>query len=302
MTQETEIFFANLKKTELTDNERVSIRNNLMVHISEHPASAPWTMRAFDAAISRLAFFDSRSQGMRLVSATLVMALVVGVGTSYASEGALPGDLLYPIKIHINESAHAALLSSESAKAEWNTQLVSKRLKEAELLAAKDRLTPAAKAELQNRILLSAGELDKSIVKLVEEKGGEKTIGIVKLDLETSIDKHAYALDVLSPAAGAKVATLSVASAMAAPREDVRSISYSEGVLDARVVIERSIAHAQNLVLKVTATKVRGSADKALHTTQQVVSQLASSTTASSSADVHIEIKSNIDTSLDSIR
>ena len=86
----------------------------------------------------------------RPLAATLALALFVSsAGVSYAAQGALPGDALYPVKVHLNEPVSGALAVSASAKTEWAMSVAGERLKEAATLAAEGRLSAMNKADLQ---------------------------------------------------------------------------------------------------------------------------------------------------------
>lgn len=84
-----------------------------------------------------------------LVSLSLVLVVLVGTGTAFAAEGSLPGDILYPVKININERVETALALSTRAKVEVNTKLAQRRIAEVETLALRGTLdaTTTAQAE-----------------------------------------------------------------------------------------------------------------------------------------------------------
>src|SRR3990167_7091842 len=71
----------------------------------------------------------------RFAVPVLVLIIVVGGGgISYAAEGTLPGDLLYPVKITVNESVRGALAFSAASKAEWHATAAERRMVEVETL------------------------------------------------------------------------------------------------------------------------------------------------------------------------
>ncbi|MDO8518409.1 MAG: DUF5667 domain-containing protein [bacterium] len=80
-------------------------------------------------------FFMSRSFAF-----ALVLAVLVGGGTTFAAEGSLPGDLLYPVKIHVSEQVETALALSPKAKVAVNTKLAQRRITEVEVLAVRGTL------------------------------------------------------------------------------------------------------------------------------------------------------------------
>ncbi len=78
----------------------------------------------------------------------LAVALVVVGGVAYGAEASLPGDLLYPVKINVNENARALITFSPEAKANWEVRRAERRLEEAERLAADNRLDEKTEAQL----------------------------------------------------------------------------------------------------------------------------------------------------------
>ncbi len=80
------------------------------------------------------------SYNMRMSLAGLLLFVLAGSGTVSAAQGALPGDILYPIKLAVNEKVEVALASNASAKAEVQVRLAGRRVEEAQTLAAQGRL------------------------------------------------------------------------------------------------------------------------------------------------------------------
>ncbi len=86
----------------------------------------------------------------RAVALALVVALFASsAGISYAAENALPGDVLYGIKVNVNEPLQGALNTSSSGKAAWAIRVAGERVKEAAALAASGRLSTSTQNELQ---------------------------------------------------------------------------------------------------------------------------------------------------------
>ena len=81
-----------------------------------------------------------------------VFVLIIGGGTAAAAEGALPGDVLYPIKVHVNEEMRATLATSAKAKADWQVSRAERRLEEAATLALAGKLDDATRAELDTNL------------------------------------------------------------------------------------------------------------------------------------------------------
>ena len=105
---------------------------------SEEGADAEFT-------ITRLSIFLTRHS---MPAFALVLVLLVGGGTAAAAQGALPGDLLYPVKVHVNEELQATLAITAKAKAAWAVDRAERRLEEAATLAVAGKLNDVTRAEL----------------------------------------------------------------------------------------------------------------------------------------------------------
>lgn len=73
-------------------------------------------------------FVFNRAVLQRTFAAVVFFVFVLGSGgTSYAAQGALPGDVLYAIKIHVNELVETKLATTQVAKAEVQAVLAERR-------------------------------------------------------------------------------------------------------------------------------------------------------------------------------
>ncbi len=78
----------------------------------------------------------------------LLLLVVMTTSTAAAAEGALPGDLLYPIKVHVTEEVRAVIAIQPTAKASWAIERAERRLDEAAQLSTENRLDDSKRAEL----------------------------------------------------------------------------------------------------------------------------------------------------------
>ena len=191
---EFEKMFDGAKSESLLEHERVSIRGNLELFMSDHPAAMPFTLRVVETFRSAIAIGRFPALNLRPVAAALVLVLSVGAGTSYAAEGALPGDPLYALKININEPVRGTLAVSSKAKAEWNTERIERRLEESESLAAAGRFDATSSSIVAAGIDASANDFDESVVSLTEEQSGQADVADVQSNLEAKLAAHARVL------------------------------------------------------------------------------------------------------------
>lgn len=141
MNKEFHTFITDAAGSEgLSAAERARMRSVLEAYMAMKP------IRGTGPMLSRSYVF-----WLRPVTAFAVVALLTSsVGVSYAAEGALPGDLLYPIKVSVNEPIAGAMAVSSSAKATWAASVAGERVKEAAMLAAEGRLAPNEQVALQS--------------------------------------------------------------------------------------------------------------------------------------------------------
>ncbi len=84
----------------------------------------------------------------RMISIIVAVLFGLSGGVSYAAQGSLPGDTLYPVKVHVNEGVEGAFQVGAKAEAEFARKELERRAAETEALAAQERLDVNAKATL----------------------------------------------------------------------------------------------------------------------------------------------------------
>ena len=123
------------------------------------------------------------SYQFRMVMVGFLVFVLAGAGTaSAAAGGALPGDLLYPVKININEAVKVALAQTPAAKAQVHAELADARVEEAQALAAQGRLDTAATAKLSDNF----DEHAKSAQNLVQSVAASDSA--VAVQISTQLD------------------------------------------------------------------------------------------------------------------
>lgn len=195
MTDDIKKLFKDLKPESLSDYERSVSRESLKLFMKEHPAEAPFGVRASDYFRSRFSSVQA-THFMRLhpVALSLILVLGAGVGTSYAAEGAVPGEPLYPVKIHVNESVQAALAVSDEAKIDWSIKQVNRRLDEAEKLAYRGELTDDKRADIEARIEKSSENFDTAVLSLADTPD-PAVVASAAADFETSLSNRERAFE-----------------------------------------------------------------------------------------------------------
>ena len=123
----------------------------------------------------------------------LIIILILGGGTSFAAENALPGDTLYTVKISVNEEVRSLVAVSSVAQADWDARRAGRRLEEAEKLAVKGRLNAEARADIEARFE-SHAEAFKKHAEKIEAKQDTKASFEVHSNFEASLKAHEQVL------------------------------------------------------------------------------------------------------------
>lgn len=155
-------FTEQLRAITLSNSERVALRASLLINMRENvvqrPVLSPWSQL----------FFSKHAQAAFL---SIVIVICYGGSVSLAAEGALPGDILYPVKTRVTEPvARLITANSPAAEATFETRLLEKRLEEAESLETGEKLDSKLKQEVRE-VIHEQRKKAKSKIKNIEDVG-----------------------------------------------------------------------------------------------------------------------------------
>lgn len=191
------------RKVTLSKQTKSSIRATLLTHMQAHPVRETSSERL----LSRNAFsFLSHLLTVRspLFMPIFILSLVamLGGGTAFAAHGALPGDFLYPVKVHVNEEIQSALTFSQQAKANLELTHAEERVKEAIRIEAKGELEETKKEQIEDQIARHSTRISE-IAKQLEDQGNKQAAQVVRGHLEDYLDTKARLLSKIGmPIAG----------------------------------------------------------------------------------------------------
>jgi hypothetical protein len=222
----------NLHHIRLSDEVRARMRADVLTYADLHAIQAPNPVRSTFHIFS-----------MRLYAGLAAMVLVVTSigGTTYAAEGALPGDTLYSFKLHVSEPVQTALIPSEEGKGAWHAILAERRLEEAAKLAAEDNLSAEAQ-ELLAANFSTHVETSAETASRLEEKGDIESSLSLRSDLEARLTAHQHILGVIAAHYAANQATSSSPTHIALTRLITSVQERESDVVTARLALEDQIA------------------------------------------------------------
>ncbi|MDE1924655.1 MAG: hypothetical protein KGH79_00535 [Patescibacteria group bacterium] len=126
---------------------------------------------------------------MPIIAVALAAALVVGGGVSVAAQSALPGQLLYPVKVHVDENVAGAFALSNAARADWDVSLMKTRLDEAEQLAQSGSLGAGAQTDITDNFDAHLYDVGSMITKL-KAAGDTADAASIAAKLKTMLAVH----------------------------------------------------------------------------------------------------------------
>ena len=197
----------------LTHEEREKMKSVLNAYMAMKPIRAPATAPKTSAFGW---FFTLRPVALLLVFAVFASS----AGISYAAEGALPGDILYPVKTRVNEPLRGAIALSASAKTAWAMDVAGERIKEAATLAASGRLDAQMQQELRSDFERHARQATENISRQESAVPGGSTETAVRF--EAQLSKYERMLTEVGSAKG--VAVNEFASSVKAEREYIVTV------------------------------------------------------------------------------
>ncbi|MCK9344918.1 MAG: hypothetical protein M0P64_02180 [Candidatus Pacebacteria bacterium] len=116
----------------LSSAEKTEMRSALLQYAKAHPVES--SVLSSRAIVSPFSLSNFRNK--KTISGLVIGGLLMSGSVSFAAEGALPGDILYPVKVSVNEGIRKAVAVTPEAKSALGVKLVERRLVEIEKLAA----------------------------------------------------------------------------------------------------------------------------------------------------------------------
>ena len=105
------------------------------------------------------------------------------------SEKSLPGDLLYSVKVNVNEPLRGVSLLNTSSKVKWEAKKLDRRFEEIEILAVQGKLDKDKSEKVQNKIDEHTEEFGTLVI-MEEEELGKEEAQDSKEALKAKIEAH----------------------------------------------------------------------------------------------------------------
>lgn len=172
-----------IKSTTLSAHDKATMRTEIIKFMEKNPVKK----NSFLKIASLVNPFTLLSKPAPLFA--LLIVLSTGIGTSYASDTALPGDVLYPVKIYVNEGVRSLVVFTPESRAQWEVERASRRLEEASKLVALGTMDSQRRAGVESHFADSVVLVDKRIKDLTQA-GNDDAAFEVSSRFESALRAH----------------------------------------------------------------------------------------------------------------
>jgi len=183
----------NAKEINLHTEEKALIRASVLEHIERNPIPSVFISDGGVSNVKRLGikspFLIFGFTRKYMVPMTLSLILMLCVGTSVFAQNALPGDLLYPVKINVNENLESFVAVTPKAVAQVSVKQAIRRLTEAEELAKQNKLNASSTDEIKGKFEDKISSVDRQIYNL-ESRGATSSVAEIKNEFKKQVKKH----------------------------------------------------------------------------------------------------------------
>lgn len=205
MKTDLEQLFNNAKQISLTAEEKNSILNNVIGKIEEEPVRkvTPWRLYKLGGVATLIGSCSPISLMRYRTTLTAFAFMVALLGTTGAyAQISLPGEWLYPIKIHVNEKLEYLSAMTPKAQALLEATFATRRLEEATTLLSTNKLTKSNSTELAAEFSVYTEKLTEHLGELRKNGNGEDA-NKIDSSFEASIQNHQEILSVLQASSSA---------------------------------------------------------------------------------------------------
>lgn len=253
MKRFSEQFKKQASSIRLSAAEKDVLRDRLTAYMAYHPITTPTPKTATP---SRRAMFTEPFIEWAMPT-RLYRQLVLGcfalilVGVPALAERAVPGDVLYPMKVRVNEEVRASLTSGGYEKVAWETKRLERRISEARLLAKEGKLTPEIEAGVIAAVNAHQEAAAGEIATL--RSTDADAAALAELTLVSVLDVQSAALRAGDTASTTKgMSTVAIAMALDEAQAHVEQVS-SDGVSYERLVakLEQETTRGRELLLSI---------------------------------------------------
>ncbi len=170
--------------------ERADLRARVVSYMEYHPLPTSLQGQSKESVASK-SFVPMKLNMTYARSFAGIFTMILMVGIPVVAERAVPGDVLYPVKVQFNEELRSSLSFSPYAKVEWETKRLERRLAEARLLEDEGKLTDEIEAKVAQAVQNHSDAAQQEIATLRESDSDEAALAEITfasaLDVQSEV-------------------------------------------------------------------------------------------------------------------
>lgn len=176
-----------IESIHLSEKEKLNGRKEFLAFMEKNPIDRPLHETGFTHFLSR--FYALTRRPLAATATLMGVFVVTASGISYAAESSVPGDMLYPFKVRVNEQVQGFFHFDSKSKAQWEIDRIQRRLEEAETLKNKGKLDIKTKHELKEELKINTKIMEEHIKDLRAE-GQEEAAAEIESSFDTLFTIH----------------------------------------------------------------------------------------------------------------
>jgi hypothetical protein len=180
----------------LSASERAVLRERVVSYMEYHPlpertvAPQPTVAKVLGTRFEPFMTLTPSPYFWRFATATVALVFVVGL--PLLAERSVPGDVLYAMKVNVNEEVRSSLVRSGYEKVAWETERLERRIAEARILAKEGKLTSDVEAAVVAAVATHAQAAEAEIESL--RTSDVDAAGLAQLTLTSVLDVQSASL------------------------------------------------------------------------------------------------------------
>lgn len=177
----------------MTAAEKRELKAQVVSYMEYHPRRETVSAQKAAAYIESQPYSIISIYNRYVQAAAGALAVLVFIVVPAIAERSVPGDVLYPIKVSVNEEVRSGLTFGATEKIEWETERLERRISEVRLLAEEGKLTEEAEAKAAEAVKEHAEAAQGEINKLKESDADAATLA--EVEFESALEVQTAVLD-----------------------------------------------------------------------------------------------------------
>lgn len=279
----TKEYIQKLENLKLSESSQSRMENSLLEYARFHSVRVEGDGRSIKQVPQSTSLFNLFKPTKPMTAFLIAIALMAGGGTSYAAEGAVPGEFLYTVKTEVNENVKSAFAVSNEAEASLQARLAEERLHEAEELAVRGELTAEVSADINSRLKTHYDEAEERNV-ASEAKGDYESSATVRASLEGSFRAYADVLTDLNARVSGNDGTSLITNirtyAEITAKSQTQATSTIEASVDVKSLAENTIKRGDKFIAEIETKLVQAEGGLSAEAYAQAEAKLAGAVSA----------------------